>query len=254
MSSGQPIVKLENVSFQYDAKRKVLNQINLNIYPGDFLALLGPNGSGKSTLIKLILGLLAPQQGKIYLFGEEQSRFKAWSKIGYVSQKANSFNTGFPATVYEVVASGLFGKAGLFRRLKRKDRETIIKTIQRVGLEHVIHQPIGQLSGGQQQRVFIARALVSQPKLLILDEPLVGVDAESTQRVLELLLTLNGEDGITLLWVSHDIGAVTSNVKQVACLNKTLFFHGDTEQFVNHQKEILAQMYGYDVEIIEHAH
>jgi zinc transport system ATP-binding protein len=254
MKSADPIIELEDVSFQYDANRKVLSHISLTLFQGDFLALLGPNGSGKSTLIKLILGLLKPHQGEIRLFGEPQNRFKDWSRIGYVSQKANSFNTGFPATVYEVVSSGLFGKMGLFRWLGRKEKSKIIEIIKWVGLEAVLHEPIGQLSGGQQQRVFIARALVSQPDLLILDEPLVGVDAESTNRLLELLVKLNTEQNISLLLVSHDIGAITSKVKQVACLNKTLFFHGETNEFVTHQKEILAHLYGYEVEMIEHSH
>lgn len=249
----QPIVHLEKVSFQYEPKRKVLDQVTLSVRPGDFLALLGPNGSGKSTLIKLILGLLKPQEGQITLFGQPQKNFKEWFKIGYVSQKANSFNSGFPATVYEVVASGLFGKIGLFGRVG-KHKQEIMDAIHQVGLDDYVHQPIGRLSGGQQQRVFIARALVSRPQLLILDEPFVGVDAESAKRFMDLLVKLNAEQNISLLLVSHDIGAITDNVKQVACLNRRLFYHGAPQDFMTNREKILSQVYGYNVQVLEHLH
>lgn len=253
MKEAQPIVQVERVSFQYEPTRKVLDQVSLSIRQGDFLALLGPNGSGKSTLIKLILGLLKPQGGEITLFGQPLKNFKEWYKIGYVSQKANSFNSGFPATVYEVVASGLFGKLGLFRRVG-KEKEKVLEAIRQVGLDDYAHQPIGRLSGGQQQRVFIARALVSRPQLLILDEPLVGVDADSAKRFMDLLVRLNTEQNISLLMVSHDIGAITDKVRQVACLNRRLFYHGDPQDFMMNREKILSQVYGYNVQVVEHLH
>ncbi|WP_307340291.1 metal ABC transporter ATP-binding protein [Caldalkalibacillus uzonensis] len=253
-NQSKTVIELKHINFQYDAKTKVLEDVNLTMTRGDFLGLVGPNGSGKSTLIKIILGLLHSPTGEVKLFGQPISTFKDWSKVGYVSQKANSFNTGFPATVYEVVATGLFGKMGLFRWIGKQEKEQIMHAIKLVGLEDLAHRNIGKLSGGQQQRTFIARALVSTPELLILDEPTVGVDADSVSRFFDLLEQLNQELGISLLLVSHDIGVITDKVKQVACLNKKLFFHGDPHEFVQNQDAILATAYGHHVRILEHSH
>lgn len=249
-----PVIELEQVNFQYDSKMSVLEDIQLTMAQGEFLGLVGPNGSGKSTLIKIILGLLPPQKGEIRLFGEPIQSFKDWSRVGYVSQKANSFNTGFPATVFEVVSTGLFGKMGLFRWIGRKEKSQILRSIDLVGLRDIAYRNIGKLSGGQQQRTFIARALVSNPDLLILDEPTVGVDAESVDRFFELLEHLHDHIGISMLLVSHDIGVITSKVDQVACLNKKLFFHGRPNDFTDNQESILARAYGHDVHLLDHSH
>jgi zinc transport system ATP-binding protein len=249
-----PTIELNHVSFQYDAKTSVLEDINLTMAQGEFMGLVGPNGSGKSTMIKIILGLLAPQRGEVKLFGEPIQSFKDWSRVGYVSQKANSFNTGFPATVFEVVSTGIFGKMGLFRWMGRKEKSQVLRAIELVGLQDLAYRSIGKLSGGQQQRTFIARALVSKPDLLILDEPTVGVDAESVDRFFELLEHLHGHVGISMLLVSHDIGVITSKVSQVACLNKKLFFHGDPHDFAHQQDSILSAAYGHDVKLLEHSH
>ncbi|GAE33428.1 metal ABC transporter ATP-binding protein [Halalkalibacter akibai] len=244
-------VEIENVSFYY-GNQQILENISLQIPKGSFLGLVGPNGSGKSTLIKLVLGLLEPQQGEIRLFGEKTSKFRQWEKIGFVSQKANSFNTGFPATVFEVVSMGLYGKVGLFRFLNRKHKQLVRDAITQVGMEEFINKNIGELSGGQQQRVFIARALVSEPELLILDEPTVGVDAKSVRQFYDMLDHLNKEKGITLVMVTHDIGAMTDHVTDVACLNKTLHFHGNTADFEANQD--LSTFYGHDVHLLTHNH
>ena len=175
-------------------KRKMfLKNINLSITKGSFLGIVGPNGSGKSTLLKLILGLVKKQKGEINLFGKDISRFKEWEKIGFVSQKANSFNTGFPATVYEVVKSGLTKKIGLFHYMKKEHHLQSNKGNRFSGSPRFKKRNIGELSGGQQQRVFIARALVSEPELLILDEPTVGVDAENVRSFYHMLGDLNQE-------------------------------------------------------------
>lgn len=244
-------LSIDHVSFQYDSQQ-VLEDVTLQIKKGSFLGLVGPNGSGKSTLIKCILGLIKPQKGSIRLFGEKVESFKEWDRVGFVSQKANSFNSGFPATVYEVVSMGLYGKKGLFRFMTRKDREKIEKALHDVGMSDYLRKNIGELSGGQQQRVFIARALVSDPELLILDEPTVGVDASSVKSFYELLARLNREQQLTLLLVTHDVGAMSAYVSEVACLNKTLHFHGNTVEFSeNHQ---LASFYGHDVQLLSHQH
>ncbi len=186
----ETIIDIKQLSYRYE-KDIVLENINLTIPEGSFLAIVGPNGSGKSTLLKLILGLLKLQKGEILLFGQEINKFKDWQKIGYVSQKANSFNTGFPATVFEVVSSGLTKKLGMFHFFKKEHSKKVMDALEAVGMEKFSNRNIGELSGGQQQRVFIARALVSEPKLLILDEPTVGVDAENVDTFYQMLEDLN---------------------------------------------------------------
>ncbi|UAC47272.1 metal ABC transporter ATP-binding protein [Bacillus aquiflavi] len=253
MESARTIVQVCDLSYRYE-KDYVLEKINLTINEGDFLGIVGPNGSGKSTLIKLILNLLKLQKGEIFLFGEKINRFKDWGKIGFVSQKANSFNSGFPATVFEVVASGLTKKLGLFHRLKKADRQKVMNAIKAVAMEPFVKRNIGELSGGQQQRVFIARAFVSEPLLLILDEPTVGVDAKNVHAFYEMLQHLNKNLGITLLLVTHDIGTITDKVTHVACLNKHLHFHGNAAEFEKQRSDGLSDFYGHDVHILTHEH
>lgn len=224
------IINIKDVSYRYE-KNFVLEKINLTIPKGAFLAIVGPNGSGKSTLLKLLLGLLKIQTGSIELFGKQLQNFKDWDKIGYVSQKANSFNSGFPATVFEVVMSGLTKKIGLFRFAKKQHREKVWNALESVGMLDFANRNIGELSGGQQQRVFIARALVSDPELLILDEPTVGVDAANVKQFYKMLEHLNQNLGITLMLVTHDVEAVSEKITHVACLNKYLHFHGNSHEY-----------------------
>ena len=249
----EPVIRVQDVSFRYD-RDYVLEDINLSVPRGAFLGMVGPNGSGKSTLLKLMLGLLKPNQGEIFLFGQTLDKFKEWDRIGFVSQKANSFNTGFPATVFEVVASGLTAKIGLFRFLGKNRREEIMDAIRAVGMEDFTDRNIGDLSGGQQQRVFIARAIVSRPDILILDEPTVGVDAGNVKAFYDMLDDLNREKGITLILVTHDVGTITSKVTHVACLNKFLHFHGDTEEFERMNSEDMSMFYHHDVHLLSHDH
>ncbi len=246
------VISIKNVNFNY-GNNNVLHDVNLQIKQGEFFGLLGPNGSGKSTLLKIILGLIPIQKGEIYLFNHPLAKFRDWSRIGYVSQKANSFNSGFPATIFEVVSMGLYGKKGLFKRLSKTDKEKVREAIYIVGLSDYEERNIGKLSGGQQQRTFIARALVSQPDLLILDEPTVGIDADSTTKFYHLLNKLNKELGITIILVSHDIGVVTKQVTQLGCLNKKLFFHGSPEEF-NQTENVLRKTYGVEMGLVTHQH
>ncbi|MBM7716278.1 zinc transport system ATP-binding protein [Bacillus thermophilus] len=227
---NDPVIQLKNVHFRYN-EELVLDGINLSVPEGAFVGIVGPNGSGKSTLLKLVLGLLKPVEGEILLFGQKQALFKRQERIGFVSQKANSFNSGFPATVFEVVASGLTRKVGMFRFLKRKDKLDVLQAIRQVGLEPYVNRKIGELSGGQQQRVFIARAIVAKPDVLILDEPTVGVDAKNVRLFYKVLTSLRKEMGITLLMVSHDIEALLNEATHVAYLNKELKFFGDTAEY-----------------------
>ena len=248
-----PIVKIEDVSYKY-SKDLVLEDVSISIPKGAFLAIVGPNGSGKSTLLKLLLGLNKLQKGNIELFGEEIRRFKDWQKIGFVSQKANSFNSGFPATVFEVVQSGLTKKIGLFKFAGKEDKQKVKKALESVDMLDFQHRNIGELSGGQQQRVFIARSLVSEPELLILDEPTVGVDSKNVHQFYEMLEMLNQKLGITLILVTHDVGTVTDKVTHVACMNKKLHFHGDAVEYNKLNEEELSSIYGHGVQFLSHDH
>ena len=242
----QPLIELQNISFQYDYT-KVLSQLSLTIHEGDYVALLGPNGSGKSTLLKIILGLLKPTSGTITLFGEDAAKFKKREWIGYVSQKANAFNGGFPATVKEVVASGLTKKLGLFKR-KASNQDALVKeALEAVDMYPYLNRNIGELSGGQQQRVFIARALIAKPKMLILDEPTVGIDKENVAIFYQLMEKLN-KAGMTLLIVTHDMNVIENAVTDVACLNGKIHYYGSKEGYEALSKDEISAWYSYSVE------
>lgn len=245
-------IELHNVSFQYD-QNIVLKNISLQVKQGDFLAVLGPNGSGKSTLLKIILGLLKPTSGTVDLFGLKSRDFKKREWLGYVSQKSNAFNTGFPATVYEVVQSGLVKKTGLFKNFPKDSFQRVEKALNSVGMIDFMNQSIGELSGGQQQRVFIARALVAEPKCLILDEPTVGIDHQHVQSFYNMLAELNREQNLTLILVTHDVDTVSSKISHVACLNQTIHFHGFKNEFNQLSDEDRQAWYGHSVRKIHHA-
>jgi zinc transport system ATP-binding protein len=243
---SKPLIELQNVSFQYE-NTKVLHHISFAVSKGDFLAILGPNGSGKSTLLKLILGIVKPLSGEIKLFGESSNTFQHREWIGYVSQKSNAFNSAFPATVEEVVKSGLTKKIGLFKRMPKNANELVREALKSVGMEQFISRNIGQLSGGQQQRVFIARSLIAEPKLLILDEPTVGIDHENVQSFYDMLAKLNEEQQKTIILVTHDVDTVSNRISHVACLNQTIHFHGFKKDFDIISNEKLNDWYGHSV-------
>lgn len=249
---GSPLIEINNVSFRYD-QTEALKNISITVQEGDFLAVLGPNGSGKSTLLKILLGLLKPTTGEVKLFGKDTKHFRQQEWIGYVSQKSNSFNSGFPATVEEVVRGGLVKKAGLFHRLPKSADREVERVLRSVGMEQFRDRLIGELSGGQQQRVFIARALVSRPKVLILDEPTVGVDQQNVQAFYDMLDRLNREEGITLILVTHDADMVSDRISHVACLNRTIHFHGFKDEMERMSDEQREAWYGHSVRKVHHA-
>lgn len=216
------------------------------------MGLVGPNGGGKTTMIKLTLGLLEPDEGQIKLFDTPIGKFQEREKIGFVSQKANSFNRDFPATVFEVVSTGLTAKLGYLRFLRKKHKSKIVKALEMVDMVDYLDENIGNLSGGQQQRIFIARALVNEPELLILDEPTVGIDEANVKRFYELLHQLNTEQNITLLLVTHDTSIMTEYATDIVCLNKTLHFHGNPEEYSSLSDEELSKFYGHRVMAITH--
>ncbi|MDI7740833.1 metal ABC transporter ATP-binding protein [Lysinibacillus fusiformis] len=243
---SQTLIDMKNVSFQYEYTQ-VLKNISLKVEEGDFLAILGPNGSGKSTLLKILLGLLKPMAGEVQLFGQSNEVFRNREWIGYVSQKSNAFNSGFPATVEEVVKSGLTKKVGLFKKMPKDANDKVKIALASVGMEPFRTRNIGQLSGGQQQRVFIARALISDPKVLILDEPTVGIDHENVQSFYDMLAKLNEEQNKTIILVTHDVDTVSNRISHVACLNQTIHFHGFKKEFDTISQNQLDNWYGHSV-------
>lgn len=218
------VISVKNLTFEYP-DTAVLKNVNFALHRGDFMGIIGANGAGKSTLIKIILGLLDADCGEIKIFGDDLS--KSRNRVGYVSQKANSFNTDFPATVREVVRANLFAEKGLFKPFTKKDNEKVDEALELVGMERYANKLIGSLSGGQQQRIFIARALVSRPELLLMDEPTVGIDAVSMNEIMAIIKKLN-ENGMTIIMTNHDTPTLLN------AANKLLIFceHG-YEEFVD---------------------
>ncbi|MBO9607435.1 MAG: ABC transporter ATP-binding protein [Paenibacillaceae bacterium] len=204
------VVTLDNVTFAFDRK-PVIGGIDLHILERDFVGLVGANGAGKTTLLRLIVGLLKPTSGVVKLFDEPLEKFRDWERIGYVPQK-NAFNPLFPATVGEVVLSGLYGRKKMFRRVTPDDRRKCAEAMEVMGIEDLAARKVGQLSGGQQQRTFLARALVGNPDLLILDEPTVGIDAETQANFFKLIRHMHQHHNMTLLMVSHDLDMLKSYI------------------------------------------
>lgn len=246
-----PVAEVEHVCVDYGRER-VLDRVSLTVRAGDVLGLIGPNGSGKTTLLRVLLGLVRPQCGHVRLFGQELRAFAGWHRVGYVPQKAVAFEARFPATALEVVLSGRCGRRGLGRRFRPEDVAAARRALATVGMQAYAAHPVGRLSAGQQQRVFIARALATEPDLLVLDEPTVGVDVEAQEQFYGLLRRLNEERGTTILLVSHDIGVVAREVTQLACLNRTLVFHGPPEEAL--RSGALARLYRPESWVVAHTH
>ncbi len=221
--NNNTIIKIENMSAGYE-KKTVLQNINLEITEKDFLGIIGPNGGGKTTLMKVILGLLEPTEGKITYY--DNGILTERQEIGYLPQY-NSIDKKFPISVYEVILSGLNRQKNLFRRFTKEHHERVKETISMMGLEGMENKPIGQLSGGQMQRALLGRAIVSDPKAIILDEPNTYIDKRFEARLYSLLEEINKER--TIILVSHDIGSVLQNVKSIACVNGTLDYHPQSE-------------------------
>jgi zinc transport system ATP-binding protein len=223
----QLAIELENVSFGYRPGQRVLDHVDLEIEEGEFVAVAGPNGGGKTTLLRIVLGLERPTAGRALLFGEPAHR-SSRRRLGYLAQRLEPGGDA-PATVSEVVAAGTLRSGALFGRMQARDRELVERAIARVGLSDVAHTPVRALSGGMQQRSFIAKALAADPSLLVLDEPTTGVDAESQESLAALLDELHSELGVTIVYVSHEFGAVESFVQRVVLVRRTIIFDGSPD-------------------------
>lgn len=212
------VLEVRDLSFSYPDK-SILHRLSFEVEKGDFICVVGTNGTGKSTLLKLILNILQATEGQIRLLGETSDKFRDYSKIAYVSQKATAFNRDFPATVEEIVKLGLYSKKGFLKFYNKADREKVYSALKRVGMYDYKDRKIGHLSGGQQQRVFIAKALVSEPEIIFLDEPTVGIDIKAVDSICCLLGELN-KSGITIVMVTHDISSILYHSNKVLVLSE----------------------------------
>ena len=219
-----PLIDAEGVSFAY-GRNEVLVDVALSVRPGEFVALVGPNGSGKSTLLRVLLGRLDPSAGSVRLFGAPPDRLRERGRLGYVPQRP-VLASEVPATVEEIVATGRLSRSGWWRPMRREDRDAVHHALVSVGLDHLASRPLNELSGGQQQRAFIARAFASEPDLLVLDEPIAGVDAESQRRFRDSLVHLVNDHGAGVLLVSHELSAVAQDLDRVIVLKRKVLFDG----------------------------
>ena len=254
-----PLIEIKNLSAGYDS-RTVLRNVNLTVYDRDFLGIIGPNGGGKTTLIKCILGLLKPTAGEIlysdkrFVTSDKQGSAaqrpalttnRSVLKMGYLPQY-NSIDRKFPITVEEVILSGLSSQKSLISRFTATHREKARQVIARMGLEGLEKRAIGALSGGQLQRALLGRAIISDPALVVLDEPSTYIDKRFEARLYELLAEINHDCAIIL--VSHDIGTVLQQVKSIACVNETLDYHPDTGV----SEEWLERNFNCPIELLGH--
>ena len=243
------VIDVDDVTFGY-GETLAVDEVTLSVEHGEFLGLIGPNGSGKTTLLHLMLGLHEPDEGSVSLFGEPAHEFSAGERIGYVGQRSSDRGDAMPVTVRETVLMGRFAHAGR-SRLTDEDRAIAAEAMRTVDVLPLAERRISALSGGQRQRAFIARALASEADVLALDEPTVGIDANSQDSFYNLLNELNGE-GMTIVLIEHDIGVLTKHVDTVACINVELYHHGDTVSFL--ESDALTEAYGRGSGIIEHNH
>jgi len=247
----KPIIEAENIFFRYDGE-DALQDVSLVISGGDYIGLVGSNGSGKTTLLRVLLGLTKPTSGIVRLFGTPLEKFREWEKIGYVPQNVFRGDLNFPATVEEIVESGHLGARRVsLCQFRSGACDVVRRALERAGIAHLMKKRIGELSGGERQRVFIARALVSDPAILVLDEPTTGIDAATEAQFYTFLEELN-RSGMTIVLVSHDLEAIAREVKTVLCLNRRLVCSGDPSHL--HSAKVLQAMYGPGKQMLHHEH
>lgn len=225
--SSAPFLQLDGIGFSY-GRDEILEEVGLRVGPGEFVALVGPNGSGKSTLLRIAVGLLAPDAGRARLFGVAPEKFRERGRLGYVPQRP-ALGEGITATVGDIAASGRLTRSS-WVGLRRPERGAVDRALEEVGLADLAGSRLSELSGGQQQRAFIARALAGEPDLLVLDEPVAGVDAESQRLFRASLTALVRDRGGSVLLVSHELGAVAEDLDRVVVLKKTIRFDGTPDE------------------------
>lgn len=251
-----PIFEAKNLDFKA-GELSILSNISLEIFEGEYIAIIGPNGGGKTTLIRLLLGLEKPTSGKLKIFGKKYENFKEWYKIGYVPQRASLVDENFPATVEDIVSMGRVAKRSFFRRASMEDRAAVEDAMRKMDVLNLKEKMIGTLSGGQRQRVMIARALASNPKILILDEPNTGVDMLSQQRFYTLLSKLNKEEKITILFITHDVGVIVDDIQRLFTINHRATLCNNPKEAISCEE--MSSLYGLEAHLLhnhkhEHPH
>ncbi|RNC69201.1 MAG: ABC transporter ATP-binding protein [Desulfuromonadales bacterium] len=224
------VVSVQGVSFQYQGA-EALRDVSFGVTPGDYVGIVGPNGSGKSTLIRCILGLARPDRGEVRLFGTPLSAFDQWQRIGYLPQGLQLFNPHFPATVAEVVGLGLLAAQRFPRRFRKGDGEAVTRALEVMGITSIRHRLIGELSGGLRQRALLARALVNEPELLVLDEPTTALDPETREGFYTTIRDLNRATGTTVILITHDSGTIGRHASRFLYLDKRVVFYGGFDDF-----------------------
>jgi len=251
MKEKTPILEVSDLQVNR-SNSVVIEHANFTIHRGDYVGLVGPNGGGKTTLILAILNILPRINGTIRLFGQDIKSFSDWEKVAYVSQNAINFDPQFPLSVRELVALGRVNRSNLGRTLKEEDWKAVDDILEFMGISDVADRRIGQLSGGQKQRVFVAKSLVRKPEIILLDEPIVGVDAETQEKFYKKLSDLNIEKGITILLVTHDLTAVFCRMSKVMCVNRLVNVSEITESLK--PEEALKEVYGDHFHFVFHRH
>ncbi len=247
-----PIFDVKNLNFSVRGQ-EILSSISLEIYNGEYVAIIGPNGGGKTTLIRMLLGLDKPTNGVIKLFGKQIKNFNEWSKIGYVPQRASLVDANFPATVLDIVNMGRVSKRTLFSTRSKEDINAVDDAIKKMDIQDLKDKMVGTLSGGQRQRVMIARALASKPEILILDEPNTGVDMVSQNRFYALLSKLNKEENITIVFITHDIGVIADDIGRLFTINQKAIICNNPKEAMS--CEDMSKLYGIEAHLIHnHKH
>ncbi|UFS71803.1 ABC transporter ATP-binding protein [Geomonas sp. RF6] len=224
------VLRVQGIAAGYHGST-AFSDVSFSVEPGSYIGICGPNGSGKSTLIKTILGLLPVQRGEISLFGTPQVKFRRWERIGYLPQGLQFFNPHFPATVNEVVRLGRLSVKSFPKRFGREDDHAVNRTLEWMGIGHIRGKMIGELSGGLRQRVLLARALVNQPELLVLDEPTTALDPETRESFYKIVYEMNREHRTSVLLVTHDTATIGNYASHMLYLDKRVVFYGDFDQF-----------------------
>ena len=241
-------VSMKNIWVRY-GDTIVLENINLTVIQGEIVSIVGPNGSGKSTLLRTIIGAKDPFRGEIHVLGQHPKKIQRQGLIGYLPQMAH-YDADFPIRVYDLVAMSRYAGKGLVERLRAKDRRLIHQALEKVEMSQHCDTHFGSLSGGQRQRVRIARALAARPGLLVLDEPSTGLDTVAQDNFFHLLMKLRDEETLTIIMVSHDVGAVCPIADKIACLNRKIHFHGKSSECV--PSEALEKVFGKDIQFLFH--
>ena len=247
-----PIFDVKNLNFSVRGQN-ILSNVSLEIFNGEYVAIIGPNGGGKTTLIRMLLGLEDPTNGDIKIFGKKLQNFKDWNKIGFVPQRAAQVDQNFPATALDIVNMGRTSKRKLFSRESEEDVKAVDDAMFKMDILDLKNKMVGTLSGGQRQRVMIARALASNPEILILDEPNTGVDIVSQQNFYALLSKLNKEDKITIVFITHDIGVIADDIGRLFTINQKAIICNNPKEALSCEE--MSDLYGISAHLVyNHKH